>query len=383
MSDKSTILLSDDAPIAELEELRPLIAEGQERGFLTFEEIRACLEESEVTKEQVQELHSYLDDQGIDVVDGDGRPAKSENSSIEASAAAASEPRPEQNSSKKVEIDLTVEPSLDSLRLYLRSIGRVALLTAEQEVSLAKRIERGDMMAKQRMIEANLRLVVSIAKSYLGRGLTFLDLIQEGSMGLIRAVEKFDYRRGYKFSTYATWWIRQAVTRAIADKGRTIRIPVHMVEKLNKVVHVERQLVQQLGREPTSEEIAAELETNVREVRDVLRMAQQPVSLEKPIGEEEESELGDFVEDQTAESPFELASERLRRENLRRALAALPEREREVIEMRFGLTGERPYTLEEVGKAFNVTRERIRQIENHTLKKLEALPEAQRLRDAS
>jgi RNA polymerase primary sigma factor len=382
VSDKS-ILLSDDAPIAELEELRPLIAEGQERGFLTFEEIQTWLEESEVSKEQVQELHAYLDDQGIEVVEADGRPAKSENSSVEANAAAASEPRPEQSTSKKVEIDLTVEPSLDSLRLYLRSIGRVALLTAEQEVSLARRIERGDMEAKQRMIEANLRLVVSIAKSYLGRGLTFLDLIQEGSMGLIRAVEKFDYRRGYKFSTYATWWIRQAVTRAIADKGRTIRIPVHMVEKLNKVVHVERQLVQQLGREPTSEEIAAELETNVREVRDVLRMAQQPVSLEKPIGEEEESELGDFVEDQTAESPFELASERLRRENLRRALAALPEREREVIEMRFGLTGERPYTLEEVGKAFNVTRERIRQIENHTLKKLEALPEAQRLRDAS
>jgi RNA polymerase primary sigma factor len=382
VSDKS-ILLSDDAPIAELEELRPLIAEGQERGFLTFEEIATWLEESEVSKEQVQELHAYLDDQGIEVVDGDGRPAKSEGSSVEASAAAASEPRPDQAASKKVEIDLTVEPSLDSLRLYLRSIGRVSLLTAEQEVALAKRIERGDMQAKQRMIEANLRLVVSIAKSYLGRGLTFLDLIQEGSMGLIRAVEKFDYRRGYKFSTYATWWIRQAVTRAIADKGRTIRIPVHMVEKLNKVVHVERQLVQQLGREPTSEEIAAELETNVREVRDVLRMAQQPVSLEKPIGEEEESELGDFVEDQTAESPFELASERLRRENLRRALAALPEREREVIEMRFGLTGERPYTLEEVGRAFNVTRERIRQIENHTLKKLEALPEAQRLRDAS
>jgi RNA polymerase primary sigma factor len=381
VSDKSTVLLSDDAPIVELEELRPLIAEGQERGYLTIDEIQSWLEESEVTKEQVQELHAYLDDQGIDVVDGDGRPAKSEGSSVEASAVQAAEPQPDQM--KKVEIDLTVEPSLDSLRLYLRSIGRVQLLTAEQEVALARRIERGDMMAKQRMIEANLRLVVSIAKSYLGRGLTFLDLIQEGSMGLIRAVEKFDYRRGYKFSTYATWWIRQAVTRAIADKGRTIRIPVHMVEKLNKVVHVERQLVQQLGREPTSEEIAAELETNVREVRDVLRMAQQPVSLEKPIGEEEESELGDFVEDQTAESPFELASERLRRENLRRALAALPEREREVIEMRFGLTGERPYTLEEVGRAFNVTRERIRQIENHTLKKLEALPEAQRLRDAS
>jgi RNA polymerase primary sigma factor len=382
VSDKAIVMLSDEAPIVELEEFRNLIAEGQERGFLTFEQIAACLEEVEVTKEQVQELHAHLDEHGIEVVEADGRLARSEASSVEASAAAASEGSPDVPR-KKVEVDLTVEPSLDSLRLYLRSIGRVSLLTAEQEVLLARRIERGDMNAKQQMIEANLRLVVSIAKSYLGRGLTFLDLIQEGSMGLIRAVEKFDYRRGYKFSTYATWWIRQAVTRAIADKGRTIRIPVHMVEKLNKVVHVERQLVQSLGREPTPEEIAAELETTVREVRDVLRMAQQPISLEKPIGEEEESELGDFVEDQTAESPFELAAEHLRRENLRRALAALPEREREVIEMRFGLTGERPYTLEEVGRAFNVTRERIRQIENHTLKKLEALPEAQRLRDAS
>ena len=381
MSVKEIVLLSDDAPIAELEELRPLIAEGHERGFLTFGDIEACLEEVEVTKEQIQELHSYLDEQGIDVVGADGRLANSEGGSVEASAASRTENGAEPR--KKVEIDLTVEPSLDSLRLYLRSIGRVNLLTAEQEVSLARRIERGDMLAKQQMIEANLRLVVSIAKSYLGRGLTFLDLIQEGSMGLIRAVEKFDYRRGYKFSTYATWWIRQAVTRAIADKGRTIRIPVHMVEKLNKVVHVERQLVQQLGREPTPAEIAAELETTVREVRDVMRMAQQPISLEKPIGEEEDSELGDFVEDHTAESPFELAAEHLRRENLRRALAALPAREREVIEMRFGLTGERPYTLEEVGRAFNVTRERIRQIENHTLKKLEALPEAQRLRDVS
>jgi RNA polymerase primary sigma factor len=375
------VLLSDETPIAELDELRGMIAEAQERGTLTFAELEACLEEVEVTKEQVQELHAYLDEQGIVVVGADGRLAKSEGSSVEASARRAEEPDVEPI--KKVELDLTVEPSLDSLRLYLRAIGRVSLLTAEQEVLLARRIERGDMSAKQHMIEANLRLVVSIAKSYLGRGLTFLDLIQEGSMGLIRAVEKFDYRRGYKFSTYATWWIRQAVTRAIADKGRTIRIPVHMVEKLNKVVHVERQLVQQLGREPTPEEIAVELETTVREVRDVLRLAQQPISLEKPVGEEDDSALGDFVEDQTAESPFELASEHLRRENLRRALAALPAREREVIEMRFGLSGERPYTLEEVGRAFNVTRERIRQIENHTLKKLEALPEAQRLRDAS
>ncbi len=382
MSEDGIALLGDEASIAELDELRPLIAEGQERGFVTFEQVSACLEEIEATKEQIQELHGLLDDQGIDVVDADGRLARSEGGTVERAGEQAVEPDAEQPR-KKVEVDLTVEPSLDSLRLYLRSIGRVNLLTAEQEVSLAKRIERGDMMAKQQMIEANLRLVVSIAKSYLGRGLTFLDLIQEGSMGLIRAVEKFDYRRGYKFSTYATWWIRQAVTRAIADKGRTIRIPVHMVEKLNKVVHVERQLVQTLGREPTPEEIARELETTVREVRDVLRMAQQPISLERPVGEEDDSELGDFVEDQTAESPFELAAEHLRRENLRRALNTLPAREREVIEMRFGLTGERPYTLEEVGRAFNVTRERIRQIENHTLKKLEALPEAQRLRDAS
>jgi RNA polymerase primary sigma factor len=373
-------LLSDEASIVDLDELKPLIAEGQEKGLLTFSQIAAALEEVEVTKEQVQELHAYLDEQGIDVVGADGRAATSEAAKVEAAAEARRAPVPDD--AKKPQVDLTVEPSLDSLRLYLRSIGRVPLLTAEEEVSLAKRIERGDMAAKQHMVEANLRLVVSIAKSYLGRGLTFLDLIQEGSLGLIRAVEKFDYRRGYKFSTYATWWIRQAVTRAIADKGRTIRIPVHMVEKLNKVVHVERQLVQSLGREPSPDEIAKELECDVSEVRDILRMSQQPVSLEKPIGDEEESELGDFVEDETAVSPFEMASENLRRDNVRKALAALPAREREVIEMRYGLTGGRPRTLEEVGRAFNVTRERIRQIENHTLKKLESLPEAQRLRDA-
>jgi RNA polymerase primary sigma factor len=375
---KTEALLVDEAPITEIDELRPLIAEGQERGFLTIEQIATSLEEVEVTKEQVAELHAYLVGEGIDIVNADGKPAVSEAGRFEPSGGRSKEDGP-----RKPEIDLTVEPSLDSLRLYLRSIGKVQLLTADREVALAQRIERGDLMAKQEMVEANLRLVVSIAKGYLGRGLSFLDLIQEGSLGLIRAVEKFDYRRGYKFSTYATWWIRQAVTRAIADKGRTIRIPVHMVEKLNKVVHVERQLVQQLGREPLPEEIATELECTVREVRDILRMAQQPVSLEKPIGEEEESELGDFVEDEAAESPFEVASENLRRENVRRALDALPQREREVIEMRFGLTGARPYTLEEVGRAFNVTRERIRQIENHTLKKLESLPEAQRLRDAT
>jgi RNA polymerase primary sigma factor len=367
----------DGMPLPEVEELRSLLSDGLERGVLTFEEIASCLEEVEVTKEQLSELHSYLAEQGIEVVSQDGRPAVSEAGRVEASA------QKDPTAQRKPEIDLTVEPSLDSLRLYLRSIGRVDLLSADQEVGLAKRIERGDMAAKQHMIEANLRLVVSIAKGYLGRGLTFLDLIQEGSLGLIRAVEKFDYRRGYKFSTYATWWIRQAVTRAIADKARTIRIPVHMVEKLNKVVHVERQLVQELGREPGPEEIAVELDITTREVKDVLRIAQMPVSLEKPIGEEDDSELGDFVEDETMESPLEQAMENVRRENVRRALDALPAREREVIEMRYGLKGHEARTLEEVGRAFGVTRERIRQIENNTLKKLEMLPEAQRLRDAS
>ncbi len=380
MATKTDALLAGDASITEIDELRPLIAEGQERGFLTFEQIATALEEVEVSKEQVTELHAYLEGEGIDVVGADGKLATSEGGRFEPAAGRQEAKTPD--APRKPEIDLTVEPSLDSLRLYLRSIGRVQLLTADREVALAQRIERGDLVAKQEMVEANLRLVVSIAKGYLGRGLSFLDLIQEGSLGLIRAVEKFDYRRGYKFSTYATWWIRQAVTRAIADKGRTIRIPVHMVEKLNKVVHVERQLVQELGREPTADEIAKQLECTSREVREILRMAQQPVSLEKPIGEEEESELGDFVEDEAAESPFETASTNLRKENVRKALDALPQREREVIEMRFGLTGARPYTLEEVGRAFNVTRERIRQIENHTLKKLESLPEAQRLRDA-
>jgi RNA polymerase primary sigma factor len=365
-------------PFADVDELRTLIADARERGYITPNEIAGVLEEQEPSIEQVTELHQYLGEQGIEVV-----------SEEDVGSEPKEEPEPVVNAKqqievpKKVELDLTVEPSLDSLRLYLRSIGRVDLLTAEQEVMLAKRIERGDMDAKQQMIEANLRLVVSIAKNYLGRGLTFLDLIQEGSLGLIRAVEKFDYRRGYKFSTYATWWIRQAVTRAIADKARTIRIPVHMVEKLNKVVHVERALVQEMGREPNPEEIAKELEWTAREVKDILRMAQLPVSLEKPIGEDEDSSLGDFVEDETAESPFELASENLRRQNVRKALEALPEREREVMEMRFGLNGHQARTLEEVGRAFGVTRERIRQIENNTLKKLESLPEAQRLRDAS
>jgi RNA polymerase primary sigma factor len=365
---------TDDQSLTESEELRGLIALGRERGYLTFEEIAATLEEVEITKEQVSGLHAHLVEHGVDVIAEDGVSAYKEQKEEEASSG--------NGQPKSAELDLTVEPSLDSLRLYLRSIGRVELLTAEQEVELAKRIERGDMLAKRQMVEANLRLVVSIAKGYLGRGLSFLDLIQEGSLGLIRAVEKFDYRRGYKFSTYATWWIRQAVTRAIADKARTIRIPVHMVEKLNRVAHVERQLVQRLGREPEPEEIAEELRWPVTDVRDILRVAQLPVSLEKPVGDEDESELGDFVADDATAEPFEEASEHLQKEGVRRALDALPERERQVIELRYGLSGLEPLTLEEVGKTFGVTRERIRQIENNTLKKLKRLPEAQMLREA-
>jgi RNA polymerase primary sigma factor len=367
------LLTVEVSPLPEVEELQKLVADGQEKGFLTYDEIVTGLEEVELTKEQVEDFYTHLIEHNIELVEGEQHKTPPHEQPVPEDDKPAPTPK----------LDLSVEPSLDSLRLYLREIGKVALLTADQEVSLAKRIERGDMSAKTQMTEANLRLVVSIAKGYLGRGLSFLDLIQEGSLGLIRAVEKFDYRKGYKFSTYATWWIRQAVTRAIADKARTIRIPVHMVEKLNKVVHVERQLVQQLGREPVPEEIAAELECTVREVKDIQRMAQLPVSLEKPIGEEEDSELGDFVEDEEAESPFDMALENLRRENVRKALDALPSREREVIEMRFGLTGSEARTLEEVGRAFGVTRERIRQIENNTLKKLEMLPEAQRLRDGA
>jgi RNA polymerase primary sigma factor len=374
------VLLADVTTFQDSDELRELVSDAQERGYLTQEEFASFLEETDLSDEQLKDLHTYLVENGVEVVlDGDG----SSNGSAELSGVkpdvAQAPPLPQPK--KPPELDLTVEPSLDSLRLYLRSIGKVELLTAQEEVTLAKRIERGDMPAKEQMVKANLRLVVSIAKGYLGRGLTFLDLIQEGSLGLIRAVEKFDYRRGYKFSTYATWWIRQAVTRAIADKARTIRIPVHMVEKLNNVVHVERQLVQKLGREPTAEEIAVEVRCTPREVRDVLRISQLPISLEKPIGEEEDSALGDFVQDESAVSPFESATVIMQKENVQRALNALPERERQVIEMRYGLRGGRPSTLEEVGRAFGVTRERIRQIENNTLKKLQKLPEAQRLRD--
>jgi RNA polymerase primary sigma factor len=341
--------------------MRALIREGRDKGSLTYDDIVAAFEDHELAPDQLERFLTDLAERGIDVIETD----------VGA------------NETEVANVDLTIDPSLDSLRMYLREIGRVPLLTAGQEVSLAKRIERGDLRAKDAMIEANLRLVVSIAKGYLGRGLSFLDLIQEGSLGLIRAVEKFDYRRGYKFSTYATWWIRQAVTRAIADKARTIRIPVHMVEKLNRVVQMERQMTQNLGREPKPEELATELRMDIGEVRELLRLAQQPISLERPVGEDEDSSLGDFVEDEAAPSPFDEASRTLRETDIRRALDTLPERERQVLELRFGLTGDQPRTLEEVGREFGVTRERIRQIENNTLRKLKALPEAQRLTESA
>jgi RNA polymerase primary sigma factor len=281
------------------------------------------------------------------------------------------------------EIDLTAEPSTDAVRVYLRSIAKVQLLTRTQEASLAKRIERGDMAAKEQMVEANLRLVVFVAKRHRGRGVAFLDLIQEGSLGLIRAVEKFDYRRGYKFSTYATWWIHQAVTRAIADTGRTIRIPVHVLERLDSVTRAERRLVPSLGRDPTPDEVAREVGCTTEEVQRLLRVSQRAGSLEKPIGDEDGAELGDFIEDDSSKSPFDEASASLSRDNVRRALAVLPDRQRQILELRYGLTGDRPRTLEEIGVTFDVTRERIRQIESHSLKKLESVPEAQALRDAS
>ena len=364
--------LWSEAGPSDAEELRRLVVVGLEKGFLTYEEIATALEDVGLTSEQSEDFYSYLVERSIDLVAGEQRKQPSHEQPALA----------EDDGKGARKLDLSVEPSLDSLGLFMREIGKVPLLTADQEVTLAKRVERGDMAAKTQMIEANLRLVVAIAKPHLGRGLSFLDLIQEGSLGLIRAVEKFDYRKGFKFSTYAHWWIRQAVQRAIADTARTIRIPVHMFERLNRVTYAQRQLVQFLGREPRPDEIAAELELTSEEVRQILRMAQFPISLEKPIGENEDAKLGDLVEDELVESPFDVASVSLRGEDIEHALAALPERERQVIELRFGLHDDQPRTLEEVGRTFGVTRERIRQIENITLKTLASLPEAQRLRDS-
>ena len=345
--------LDDDATKA-------LVRQGQEAGFLTQEEVALALDELELDTVQVDEFYKQLDELHIDVVEAE--PEEDEPTSAQPDAA---------------------EVSTDSLQLFLKDIGKVSLLTAAQEVELSKRIERGDHRAKQQMVEANLRLVVSIAKNYRNQGLPFLDLIQEGTIGLVRAAEKFDYRKGFKFSTYATWWIRQAVARALADKARTIRMPVHVVEKLNKIDRIERKLLAELGHDPTAEEIALELEIDREEVEQIRRSAQAPISLEKPVGDEEESEFGHFLADQGAAAPDEAAETTLRKETLKRILCALSPRERRVLELRYGLDGQHPRTLDEVGRTFHVTRERVRQIENQSLKKLQALAESQKLRDVA
>src|SRR5215204_2558890 len=348
------------ADVLETEEAKTLIESGRENGSLSADEIALALDELDLDVSQLDDFYSALDEMQIEVVNG--------SAPVEETPA--------------VQVDER-EISTDSLQLFLKDIGRVDLLTAAQEVELAKRIERGDHGAKQAMVEANLRLVVSIAKKYRNQGLPFLDLIQEGTIGLVRAAEKFDHRKGFKFSTYATWWIRQAVARALADKARTIRMPVHVVEKLNKIMRTERKLRAERGREPTSEEIALELDLGVEEVEQIRRTSQAPVSLEKPVGDEEESEFGHFLHDESAPMPDEVADTSLRNEALVRALGMLGERERRVLELRYGLNGEQPRTLDEVGRIFCVTRERIRQIENQSLKKLRALAESQKLRDVA
>jgi RNA polymerase primary sigma factor len=333
-----------------------LIASAQESGQLASDELAVAVDELELEPGQVEELYGKLDELHIEVVER---------------AEEEQEPEPEAR-----------EVSTEALQLFLKDIGKVDLLTAAQEIELAKRIERGDHRAKQEMVEANLRLVVSIAKRYRNQGLPFLDLIQEGTIGLVRAAEKFDHRKGFKFSTYATWWIRQAVARALADKARTIRMPVHVVEKLNKILRTERKLRAERGREPSSAEIADELDLTIDEVDQIRRSAQTPVSLEKPVGDDEESEFGHFITDELAPQPEEVAEDVLRKEALVKILGTLSERERRVLELRYGLNGEQPRTLDEVGRTFQVTRERIRQIENQSLKKLRALADSQKLRVA-
>jgi RNA polymerase primary sigma factor len=344
--------------VLETEEARTLLESGRESGSLTADEITLALDDLDLDPGQIDDFYQALDELQIEVVSAEE----------------------EEDVAEEIEAQ---EVSTDALQLFLKDVGRVDLLTAAQEVELAKRIERGDHRAKQEMVEANLRLVVSIAKRYRNQGLPFLDLIQEGTIGLVRAAEKFDYRKGFKFSTYATWWIRQAVARALADKARTIRMPVHVVEKLNKIVRSERKLRAELGREPLAAEIARDLDLTPDEVDQIRRTAQSPVSLEKPVGDEEESEFGHFITDESVPLPEEAAEVTLRKETLEKILSQLSQRERKVLELRYGLNGEHPRTLDEVGRAFNVTRERIRQIENQSLKKLRALAESQKLRDVA
>jgi RNA polymerase primary sigma factor len=360
------------AELQELEEVNGLIARGQRVGVLTFAEVATAAAELGLDETDVEELHGLLERCEIELVE-EIDPATAASLNVERAS--------EKRTRRKAPLDLKPEGTTDGLQLFLKGIGKVRLLSAQEEVDIAKRIERGSFEAKQQMVEANLRLVVSVAKNYRNQGLPFLDLIQEGTIGLVRATEKFDYRHGFKFSTYATWWIRQAVARALADKARTIRIPVHIVEKLNQIGRAERKLTTGLGREPTVEEIAEVTGIEPEQVESIKRSAQAPISLERPVGDEEQSEFGQLIADEHAESPYEHAVETLTREALREALENLGYRERRVLELRYGLGTERPSTLDEVGRAFNVTRERIRQIEHQALKKLETIREAQQLRD--
>ena len=363
--------MNKDNGKAHIENLQYLINKGKKSGVLTYKEIMDALQEVELTPEQIDDIYEQFSNLGIDIVPD-----------VDDDEPLADDDLDKTGEHDDADWDLLDGVGLDDpVRMYLKEIGRVPLLTAEEEIELAKRIEQGDEEAKRKLAEANLRLVVSIAKRYVGRGMLFLDLIQEGNLGLIKAVEKFDYRKGFKFSTYATWWIRQAITRAIADQARTIRIPVHMVETINKLIRVSRQLVQELGRDPTPDEIAKEMGMSEERVREILKIAQEPVSLETPIGEEEDSHLGDFIEDQDAPAPAEAASFMMLREQLEEVLSTLTDREEQVLRLRFGLDDGRSRTLEEVGQVFGVTRERIRQIEAKALRKLRHPSRSKKLKD--
>ncbi|NLY86418.1 MAG: RNA polymerase sigma factor RpoD [Tissierellia bacterium] len=364
-----------------IESVKKLIEKGKKDGFLTYSEIIESLEEIQLDAEQIEDIYQLFEDMGIDVVGDKDDDVLLEGADIDEDIDEIDKVDEEEDDTKE---DLSVLRGItvdDPVRMYLKEIGKIPLLTSEEEVELAKRMQEGDETAKKKLAEANLRLVVSIAKRYVGRGMLFLDLIQEGNLGLMKAVEKFDYRKGFKFSTYATWWIRQAITRAIADQARTIRIPVHMVETINKLVRIQRQLVQELGRDPTPEEIGKEMGMEVEKVREIMKIAQEPVSLETPIGEEEDSHLGDFIPDDEVLAPAEAATYTMLREQLIDVLDTLTPREQKVLRLRFGLDDGRARTLEEVGKEFDVTRERIRQIEAKALRKLRHPSRSKKLKD--